>query len=472
MMSEHESQLRPESLLAAGLPAAEVAKFAALRPSAAAMQGTGPEGYGRMLEQYLTLGERLWRRMPPKAKRGPLEAEAVTAIQAELGHVRESYLRYQGEELYRALTGDYAVGYRLRDLLREASLRFPGLVPTLSECQAEGQRKLQEKEGVERAQAILLAQLLGLARPGAHLVEMMLRPRPESESLLAEWQRTGHLDMGTARIERQGKIGILTHCNERYLNAEDDGTVDALEIATDLLHLDPAIEVGVMRGGPVPHSKHQGRRVFNAGINLTHLYHGRISYTYFLTREMGFVNKIYRGLCLGDCWAHEPERTLEMVWLGAVDAFAIGGGCQLLPVFDHVIAEAGSYFNLPARKEGIIPGAANLRLPRLVGDRLARQAVLFEREFEAESPAGQLLCDAVVPSEQMDAAISQTALGLVESGPVSSVANRRALRVIQEPIDAFRAYMAVYAREQADCYLSPALVRNLEVNWGAQNRQP
>ena len=29
---------------------------------------------------------------------------------------------------------------------------------------------------------------------------------------------------------------------------------------------------------------------------------------------------------------------------------------------------------LPARKEGIIPGVANLRLPRFIGDRIARQA--------------------------------------------------------------------------------------------------
>ena len=30
---------------------------------------------------------------------------------------------------------------------------------------------------------------------------------------------------------------------------------------------------------------------------------------------------------------------------------------------------------LPARKEGIIPGAANLRLWRFVGDRVSRQAI-------------------------------------------------------------------------------------------------
>ena len=52
----------------------------------------------------------------------------------------------------------------------------------------------------------------------------------------------------------------------------------------------------------------------------------------------------------------EPERTLEKLWVAVVDKFAIGGGCQLLLVVDYVIAETGSYFNLPARKEGFLPG--------------------------------------------------------------------------------------------------------------------
>ena len=35
----------------------------------------------------------------------------------------------------------------------------------------------------------------------------------------------------------------------------------------------------------------------------------------------------------------------------------------------------------------------------------------------------------------------------------------------------FRSYCAVYAREQAYCHFSPALIRNLEQYWDAQNRK-
>jgi len=48
---------------------------------------------------------------------------------------------------------------------------------------------------------------------------------------------------------------------------------------------------------------------------------------------------------------------------------------------------------------------------------------------------------------------------------VSAAGNRKAIRVAQEPLSVFQAYMATYAREQAFCHLSPALVRNLEQYW-------
>ena len=60
--------------------------------------------------------------------------------------------------------------------------------------------------------------------------------------------------------------------------------------------LDAACEVGVLRSAPVEHPRYRGRHVFNAGINLTHLYHGQISYLFYLTRDLGYVNKLYRGL--------------------------------------------------------------------------------------------------------------------------------------------------------------------------------
>jgi thioesterase DpgC len=281
------------------------------------------------------------------------------------------------------------------------------------------------------------------------------------------------MDLGDTTVERRGSVGYLYHGNRRFLNAEDDSTTRTLEIGTDLILLDSQIEVGVIRGKVVDHPKYAGRRVFSAGINLTHLYHGQISLVnFFVVREMGYLHKMFRGLSGPEYWPHDVELTDEKPWIAAVEAFAIGGGCQLLLAMDHVLAERSSFFNLPARKEGIIPGVSNMRLWRFVGDRAARQAILFERQFPADSPAGQLICDRVVEDGGMDAALDETIDALLGSGVVSAAGNRKAMRIGQESVDLFRQYMALYCREQAYCHYSPQMIRNLEVNWNAAARQP
>jgi thioesterase DpgC len=420
---------------------------------------------------YFRRADELLRRLPRKPARDEAQhAEASELLEAARA-ARTRFLRAYAELIYRELTNDYGRFVRLHDLIYAAADRFPGLVPTRQQIAEERQLPQEDKDGLEIDQGIFVAQILSRRLPGLHLVQAMLRPTAEAEALLPRFRAEGRLDLGPILVERAGKAGIVTLRNTRYLNAEDDATVPPAETAVDLVLLDPAIEVGVLRGGVVDHPKYAGRRVFSAGINLTHLSAGQISFVdFYLTRDLGFVNKLCRGLAGPEFWPDEPEVTTEKPWIAAVEAFAIGGGCQLLLAVDRVLAERGAYFNLPARKEGIIPGAANLRLTRFVGDRLARQGILSERAFPADSPEGSLLCDEVVEPGAMDAAIARAVDGLTGSGVVSAAANRKALRIDQEPLDTFRRYMATYAVEQARCHLSPALIRNLEQHWAAKRR--
>src|SRR4029077_11524954 len=157
--------------------------------------------------------------------------------------------------------------------------------------------------------------------------------------------------------------------------------------------------------------------------------------------------------------------TIEKPWVAAVEAFAIGGGCQYLLTMDYVVAASDAYMTLPARKEGIIPGAANMRMPRFTGDRIARQAIMYGRRLDCDSPEGRLICDEVVPPDEMDRALAGVIEGLTSSGVVSAVSNRRGFSIGQEPLDLFRRYLALYAREQAFCHFSPALIANLERYW-------
>jgi (3,5-dihydroxyphenyl)acetyl-CoA 1,2-dioxygenase len=464
----------PGDLIAAGLPDDEVQHWRSAQPTFPAPDAATRDslpGHAQAAARFYQLGEALLRRLPAKSQRGDQERVAAESVKETLRQVRTHFMRSFGEPVYADLTGGYRKFLRVEELVHQAAERYPGLTPMREAVLAERELLQKDKEGLEIDQGIFLSRVLSHPRAGAHLVHAMLRPRSEALERLEEFQHTGMVDLGTAYVQREGKAGYLYLRNTRFLNAEDDSTTDPLEIGVDLILLDPEIEVGVMRGAPVDHPKYSGRRVFNAGLNLTHLYHGKISYLFFITRDMGFVNKLYRGLSGPEFWPNELETTQEKPWIAAVESFAVGGGCQLLLVFDHVLADADGFFNLPARKEGIIPGASNLRLPRFVGDRLTRQAILFDRQFPADSTEGRLLCDEVIPKGEMDVALPRAVRALTTSGLVSAASNRKAIRVGQEPIDTFRQYMAVYAREQAYCHFSPQLIRNLEENWNAHNRR-
>jgi thioesterase DpgC len=383
---------------------------------------------------------------------------------------KEDFLRAHAVEIYDAVTDGLTRFVRLDELVYEAAERHPDVLPTREDMGVERQRQLADKEGLELAQGLFLAHVLSLPRTGSHLVHAMLRPTVEALERLDDFRSTGVADLGAAHVTREGRAGILELRNPRHLNAEDDSTLPVTERAVDLVLLDPDIEVGVFRGGVVEHPRYAGRRIFGAGINLTLLYSGQIDFLFYITRDMGYVNKLYRGLSGPEHRPGEPEDTTEKLWIAAAETYAIGGGCQLLHVMDHVVAARGCRLYLPARKEGIIPGASPMRLPRSVGDRLARQAILSGLEFEAGTPPAELICDETVEPDEVDAAVQARVEALTSSGLINAAANRRAIRVGEEPLDVFRRYMATYSREQAYCHLSPALVSNLERHWNAHQR--
>jgi thioesterase DpgC len=385
---------------------------------------------------------------------------------------RDRFLRENVEAVYHTVTDGMTRFVRVEDLVRDAAEAYPGLVPTREQLAAESGRPLKDKEGWEADQSLLLAHVLADPRCGTHLCHAMLLPRPETAAALATLAAQGFVDLGPVRLERHGRAVHLLSSNPRYLNAEDQGTIDAMEIGVDVATLDPGTEIAVLRGQPVEHAKYAGRRIFGAGINLTHLYHGSISYLWYLQRELGFMHKYLRGIATPDLLPDDVNGSgVEKPWIAAVEGFAIGGHCQILLTMDYVLATDDAFLSLPARKEGIIPGAANLRLPRFTGDRLARQLIQAERRLQCDSAAGRLICDEIVSVQDMDAAIDRTVSMLTSAGAVGAIANRRALRVGVEPLDVFRRYCAVYAREQALCHFSQGLIRNLEDNWGAGSRK-
>jgi (3,5-dihydroxyphenyl)acetyl-CoA 1,2-dioxygenase len=464
--TEHSDAREP--LLAAGLPLDIVGSWLAAHPVASADFKRDGEAFSL----FWKMGADLLAVLPKKPARNVKEKRAAGLILEAGREARDRFLIQHAEELYRALTKNYANFVRVERLVFDAAALIPGLTPTAAEVAAEAEHPQKDKDGVEIDQGIFLSRVLEHPRAGMHLCHAMLLPRPESLARLSQFLARGSIEMKTATVERRGKASFVTLRHPRFLNAEDELTIDEMETAIDLATLDPETAIAVFRGDVVEHPKYKGRRIFCSGINLTHLYHGKIGFMWYIRRDMGAVNKIFRGVARPELAPDDISGpNTEKPWVAALDTFAIGGGCQYLLTMDYVLAASDAYMTLPARKEGIIPGAANLRLPRFVGDRIARQAIMYGRRLDCDSPEGKMICDEVVPPAEMDAALDRVIDGLTSSGVVSAASNRRAFRVGQEPLDLFRRYIAVYAREQAHCHFSPALIVNLEKHWNAQNRK-
>ncbi|WP_037370808.1 enoyl-CoA hydratase/isomerase family protein [Amycolatopsis orientalis] len=410
--------------------------------------------------------------LPPKPERSADDQARADEILERGRAAREKFLGWHVEAVYDAVTEHCTRNLRVAEMAYAVADLVPGLVPTRARIAEERRHPQKDKEGWEFDQGILISRVLDNARTGYHLMHAMTQPRREALELLDELRRTDRVDLGTSLVERRGNVGHLTIQHHKYLNAEDDESTAAMETATDLILLDDRIDVGVLRGAEAVHPKYAGRRVFDSGVNLTRLYHGEVSLIeFFVERELGLINKWFRGHSLGTGEVSIVENRHEKPWIAAVDTHAIGGGCQYLLVMDRVVARSGAFVNLPARKEGFLPGCGNMRLPRFVGEKVARQGIFFNRDIYVDSPEGRQIVDDLVTDEAgMQAAIAEAVDALSATGSVGVNANRTQLRVGAEPLEMFRHYMANHVIGQARCMYSPAIIRNLELAWDPKRR--
>lgn len=374
--------------------------------------------------------DRAARALAPYPVPGSQDSESLDRARAQ----RTAFMDEYAAELYDRLTADRTRYLRLDELIETARAAIPGLLP---DPEHVGRHDIDH--------GVFLRGVLRSPAAGGHLLDAMLRPTASALSLLGKFRAVGEIRLATTHLERRDGVARITLCGEENLNAEDEQQVEDMETAVDLALLDQDCEIGLIRGGEMTHPRYAGRRVFSAGINLKRLHAGEITLVGFLLRrELGYLRKLLLGLRTdGADWRYPLT---DMPWVAAVDAFAIGGGMQLLLAVDHVIAGADAYLSLPAAQEGIVPGAADLRLGLFTGPRLARQVILGGRRIRATDPEAHTLIDEVVDPTALDEAV-ESALSRLRNPAVT--ANRRMVNLAAEPAEAFRAYMAEFAVQQA-----------------------
>lgn len=197
--------------------------------------------------------------------------------------------------------------------------------------------------------------------------------------------------------EQKGAVGVLTINREKALNALNSAVLQELEDTLNAVNL---LEVRclILTGA--------GQKSFVAGADI-----GEMS---TLTKAEGEAfgkkgNDIFRKL-----------ETFPIPVIAAINGFALGGGCEISMSCDIRICSDNAVFGQPEVGLGITPGfGGTQRLPRLVGEGMAKQMIYSGRNIKADEAYRIGLVNAVYPIEELMPAAEKLAAGIAKNAPIA-----------------------------------------------------
>jgi enoyl-CoA hydratase len=109
--------------------------------------------------------------------------------------------------------------------------------------------------------------------------------------------------------------------------------------------------------------------------------------------------------------------------IGAVNGFALGGGCELAMACHIRVASEQAKFGQPEVKLGVLPGyGGTQRLPRLVGKGRALQLLLTGEMIDAQEALRIGLVNRVVPAAELTAAAEGMLRQMLGNAPLALAA--------------------------------------------------
>jgi 3-hydroxypropionyl-coenzyme A dehydratase len=170
-------------------------------------------------------------------------------------------------------------------------------------------------------------------------------------------------NMKYIQLEPQGEIALLRINRPEALNAMNSDVISELSRTVDIVGADESIKVVIITGA--------GEKSFCAGADISYMVNiDPITAEKYASSAQSVLNKIER---------------LEKPVIGAVNGYALGGGCELAMVCDIRIASSNAKLGQPEVTIGIPPGwGGTQRLMRLVGPAKAKELVFTGRMVSAE----------------------------------------------------------------------------------------
>jgi crotonobetainyl-CoA hydratase len=204
-------------------------------------------------------------------------------------------------------------------------------------------------------------------------------------------------DLGeTVRLERDGRVAVVTIDRPDQRNAIDPETSEGLNAAFVAVEEEPEIWVSVLTGAG---------DVFCAGADLKAIAAGR-QRDITDAEPWGFGGLVRRG-------RHKPV-------IAAVNGHALAGGLELVLACDLAVAAEGAQFGLPEVTRGIIAGAGGLwRLPQMIPPRRAMDLILTGGRIDAGEALALGLVNSVVSAGEVLPSALALAARIAENAPVA-----------------------------------------------------
>jgi len=242
------------------------------------------------------------------------------------------------------------------------------------------------------------------------------------------------------QIEEQ--IATITFNRPKVLNALNEASLKEFSHAIDKVAGDEDIRVLILTGA--------GDKSFVAGADITEfLKFNALKAKIFSEMGHGIVSKL---------------QEMPIPVIGAVNGFALGGGCEVVIACDFIYASENAMFGLPEINLGIIPGfGGTQRLPRLVGKNRAKEMIFTGKMISAAEALAMGLVNKVCVQDQLMDEVLNVAKIIVSKGKISLRAAKQAINTGMDvdlktgcrfEIDAFAICLASPdAKEGAQAFL-------------------
>jgi enoyl-CoA hydratase len=239
------------------------------------------------------------------------------------------------------------------------------------------------------------------------------------------------MDYKYIRVERDGPVATMTIDRQKVLNALNDELVTELERCIDEMGADDEVRAVVITGA--------GEKAFVAGADIGEMRD--------LDREGGLRLAEKGQRCLT-----KIERLSKPV-IGAINGYALGGGCELALACDVRVAAESAKLGQPEVALGIIPGyGGTQRLARLVGKGKAKELIMSGSMIDAHEALRIGLVEHVVPGADVVAKAVEIARSMAVQGPLAVAAAKRS---IDQGLDrTLEDGLGFEAREFADLFVT------------------